>query len=394
MFRKVNVLHLITKLEIGGAQKHTIHTVEKLDKTKYNVFLVSSNDGPLNDYARGLNEVTFVELSELKREISFFNDIRVIFKIVKLLKKYKIDIVHTNSSKAGIVGRLAARIARTPVIIHTVHGFGFHDYQSAMIKQLYVNLERFNSRFTDKLITVSEFTSKKGLVNRIATEEKYITIHSGINIQSFSNVNVNKKSLRESLGIKDDVAVVGNVGNFKPQKNPLDFVKMANIVVKKFPQTKFLLIGDGELRDDIERLIQKYNLQNNMILTGWRNDIPELMSIIDILVLSSLWEGLPQVFPQAMASGKPIVATNVDGAPEAVEHGVNGYLVNPKDYNNLAFYVMKLLGNPTLAKEMGIRGKAKVFPTFCVNSMVADISTVYDKILKEKGIDWEAPKIE
>ena len=147
-----------------------------------------------------------------------------------------------------------------------------------------------------------------------------------------------------------------------------------------------MLIGDGELRDDIEQLIQECNLQNHMILTGWRNDIPELMSIIDILVLSSLWEGLPQVFPQAMASGKPIVATNVDGAPEAVEHDVNGYLVNPKDYNSLAFYVMKLLGNPTLAKEMGVKGKAKVFPTFCVNEMVADISKLYDEILKKKGV--------
>ena len=239
MLHKINVLHLITKLEIGGAQKHTIHTVEKLDKTKYNVFLVSSNDGPLNQHARSLNEVTFIELSELKREISLINDIRVIFKLVKLLKEYKIDIIHTNSSKAGIVGRIAAKIARIPVILHTVHGFGFHDYQPAIIKQLYVNLERFTSRFTDKLIAVSSYNVKKGLVNKIATEDKYITIHSGINIESFSNVNVNKEHLRGSLGIKGDEAVVGNIGNFKPQKNPLDFVKMANIVVGNFRKLSF-----------------------------------------------------------------------------------------------------------------------------------------------------------
>ena len=128
--------------------------------------------------------------------------LRVIFKLVKLLKEYKIDIIHTNSSKAGIVGRIAAKIARIPVIIHTVHGFGFHDYQPAIIKQLYVNLERFTSRFTDKLIAVSRFTIKKGLVNRIATEDKYITIHSGINIESFSNVNVNKEQFKREFGDK------------------------------------------------------------------------------------------------------------------------------------------------------------------------------------------------
>lgn len=386
MIRKKNVLQLITKLEIGGAQKHTIHTVEKLDKTKFNVFLVSSKDGPLNDYVRILHDVTFIELSELRREISLFNDIKVIFKLVKILKECKIDIIHTNSSKAGIVGRIAAKIARIPVIIHTIHGFGFHDYQPRILKQFYVTLERFTSQYTDQLIAVSSFTIKKGLAYKIGTEDKYITIHSGIVIEAFSNVKVQRESLKESLGIRDDETVIGCVGNFKPQKNPLDFVKMANIVVEEFPKTKYLLIGDGELRKEIQELIEEYQLQEYVILTGWRDDIPELMTIIDILVLPSLWEGLPQVFPQAMASGKPIVAINVDGAPEAIEHEVTGYLVNPNDYKKLAFYVQKLVGNPDLAKQMGMKGKDKVYPAFCVNKMVADISILYDEMIKKKGI--------
>ncbi|MFH1238930.1 MAG: glycosyltransferase, partial [bacterium] len=271
--------------------------------------------------------------------------------------------------------------AGVPVIIHTFHGFGFNDYQSFTVNRLFVWAERLTGRITDELITVSEENIKKGLANKIGSKNKYLVIHSGIKITQFltppeERVIINKK---QELGINFAAPVVGMIACFKPQKAPGDFIKMAAIIKEAVPETRFILVGDGELRSGMEDLIAKHDLRKEIILTGWRKDIKELLYVFDVFVLTSLWEGLPRVVLEALLCQKPVVATDVDGTREVVRDAENGYLIVPGDVGNMAEKVILLLNNKEKARQMGAKGKELVNSSFDIDIMVKDIEKVYEK---------------
>jgi glycosyltransferase involved in cell wall biosynthesis len=225
-----------------------------------------------------------------------------------------------------------------------------------------------------------------GIQNRIGRKEKYTLIRSGVKPSRFQNVGVNIAEKRKELGLNPDTKVVAMIAPFKPQKAPLDFIKVANRVIEKRPKTQFLLIGDGELRPETERLIKALDLEKKVILTGWRRDVPQILKIVDILVLTSRWEGLPRVFLEAMASKLPIIATKVDGTPEVIEEGVNGFLVSVGNISSMAEKIITLLDNPEMAKEMGKKGRERVFPEFDIDLMVEKIDTLYQEIARSKGL--------
>lgn len=376
--RKLNVLHIITKLELGGAQKNTIYSVTNHDRKKYNVFLVSGTEGELVEDAKRIKDAHVILLKELKREISPFYDIYCLFKLWRLFKKYKIDIVHTHSSKAGILGRFAGYLARVPIIIHTIHGFSFNDYQNFFVKNLYIFLERIAARISDKLIAVTKTDIEKGLLAKVGVDKQYLVIHSGINLDEFSK-EYNAEEVKREFNIPLNYKIVGMIACFKPQKAPLDFIRVAKRVKESFSTVKFILVGDGELRREIESLISKLNLNNDIILTGWRKDVARILSSFDILVLTSLWEGLPRVFPEAMAEKKPIVATSVNGAKEIIIDGKNGFLLKPHDIEGISEKVIYLLNNEDIAKKMGEYG-FNLIKSFDAKEMVKDIERVYDEL--------------
>lgn len=384
--RRLNVLHIVTKLELGGAQKSALDIVSILNKTKYNLSLVSSNEGILVPDVLDIPQINATFLPALKRTISPLKDFITLISLTRFIKKKKFDIVHTHSSKAGILGRWAAKLAGVPMILHTVHGWGFHHRQNPLTRRLFIFLERLTAKITDKLIAVSQSDIKRGLNARIGTEDKYVLVRYGIPLQEFTGCQVDIKKKKEELGIKTGSPIVGMVACFKPQKAPEDFLRTAALVKKDFPEAKFLLVGDGVLRRKLEGLRKRFALEKEVIFTGWRRDIPQILSILDVFVLTSLWEGSPIVLLEAMACALPVVTTSTGGAQETIHNGSNGFIVNFGDIEAMARKIVSLLKNTDLARKMGREGRRLLDPSFEVEHMVKQVDRLYQTLGKEKKL--------
>jgi len=375
--RPINLLYVITKLELGGAQKQLLTLIRHLDKGKFRLFLFTAKDGFLLAEALSINNLTVYKSRWLERPPNPFKDFLALIEIYRFIKKNNIEIVHTHSSKAGILGRLAAKLARgnrVRKIVHTVHGWSFNEYQSIPARVLYIFLERLAGRFTDTLVVVSDWDKRKGLENKIGKDNTYVLIRYGIN---FDELQVGARSLRQDLGLDAGDLVVGMIACFKPQKAPQDFIRVASSVHKILPQAKFLLVGDGLLRKDIERLIYAYNLQNRVILTGWRQDIPRILSAIDVFMLTSLWEGLPISVLEAMASAKPVIATHTGGICEVLAEGRGGFTVSARDTGAMTDKLVSLLQDETLRKQMGQNARAALPASFRLENMAAQTAELY-----------------
>ena len=369
---KVTVVHIITKLELGGAQQNTLFTVSHLNPERYEPVLISGTEGLLVEEAKQLNRVRFFLIPELVREIRPFKDMMAFLKIAGVLRAIKQHVqsnavnaqnnivVHTHSSKAGILGRWAARLTGIRHIVHTVHGFSFHAFQPPLVRAFYIFLERLTASITRAFILVSRANMEEGLQERIFTTDKAVLIRSGIDISEYQSVQCDRMAVRASLGITNGGPVVAMVACFKPQKAPLDFVKTARLVIDEHERVEFLLVGDGVLRSNIKELAEALKISDKVHLAGWRKDVPEIMNSIEILVLTSLWEGLPRVLPQAMAAGVPVVASDVNGSREAIHDGVNGFVIEPHDIQGMARKILYLLKHPDVARSMGKKGTEMV----------------------------------
>ncbi|MFA6358384.1 MAG: glycosyltransferase family 4 protein [Candidatus Omnitrophota bacterium] len=378
---KINLLYIVTKLELGGAQKQLLSLIEGLDKKKYNIFLFTAKDGLLIDAALSICNLNVHRSTFLERSINPIKDLLALIEISGFIKKNKIQIVHTHSSKAGILGRFAARLAKTPVIIHTVHGWSFHDYQPALASYFYLILEKISACFTSKIIVVSNFDRIKGLKNSIGQEKSYTLIRYGIDASRFKS-REKLGNFKKSLGIKDSDLAVGMIACFKPQKSPLDFIKLAKAIKVNFSNVKFILVGDGQLRVKICALIKEFDLENQVILTGWRNDVPQILSSLDVFVLTSRWEGLPIVILEAMAVGVPFVATDTGGIKEIAENLKSGYLVMCADLLSMQAKLEELLSNPQRRREFVTASEAIINSgEFDLSKMVMDTERLYSDLL-------------
>ncbi len=383
----IRVLHPITRLIIGGAQENTMLTADLMNKGvvgdgRYQVSILSGPqtgpEGSLIEEVRQRN-IPLTILPELVREVSPANDLKALLKMVRVMRNGRYQIVHTHSSKAGVLGRIAAKIARVPVIVHTVHGWSFHEQMSPRKLRFYVALEKIGDWCGHAAILVAEKDREKGLAQGIRTAD-YVVIRSGIELDRFGHPQIPPAEMRRQLGIPADALVVGSVTRLSPQKAPLDLVNAFVRIASKMPNTWFIIVGDGALRPEVESALQMGGLTAQTILTGLRRDVPELMAAFDLFVLSSLWEGLPRVLPQAMASGLPIVCTAADGSAEAIEEGVNGFLVGKGETAVLADRVVQLLADGELRRRMGENGRARA-PEFGAEKMVREIDALYQSLL-------------
>ncbi len=384
----LRVLHPITRLIIGGAQENTMLTADLLDKRTWAVDVLcgpqTGSEGSLIEAVRERGTPLFIEPA-LVREVSPLKDLLAFVRLVWRIWLGGYAVVHTHSSKAGILGRWAAWVAGVPVIVHTVHGWGHHERQHPLVRAYYVILEKLTLRITDKLIVVSPQNIEKGLADGIGRPEEYVVIRSGIEMERFGHPQVAREETRRAWGIPADAPVIGTVTRLSVQKAPLDFVRAAARVAATRPDAWFVMVGDGDLRPQVEALATELGIRDRLVLTGLRRDVPELMAAFDIFALSSLWEGLPRVLPQAMATGLPIVATAADGTAEAVTQGVTGFLTPPGDPEILAGMLLQLLQNPALAQRMGAAGRARA-DEFSDTRMVAQIDALYRELLAQKGI--------
>ena len=268
------------------------------------------------------------------------------------------------------------------MVIHTVHGFGFHPRQRPGVRRFYVALERLAARWTSHVIAVAQADLDEGVALGLFARERATLIRSGIEIARYAGAGIDREATVRALGFDPTRPLVGMVACLKPQKNPVDFVRAAALVAARVPEAQFLLAGDGVLRPAVEEEIRRSGLGERFRMLGWRRDVDAIIPCLDVLVLTSLWEGLPRVFPQAMAAGRPVVAYRVDSAPEAVTEGVTGHLVAPGDFAGAAARIAGLLVDPALARRMGAAGRERV-GEFDADLMVRTQEELYCRLWSE-----------
>jgi len=380
--RKIRVLLVITVLGTGGATNVVLDLASHFNN--HSDFDIEVLTGPIPAGRTDLRYLAYERgiptrvIPSLINHINPIVNLKAVADIRRIMVQGNYDIVHTHSSVAGVVGRLAAFTAGVPVVIHHVHGWGLHASKSRLAQMLYLNLERLCARFTNRMIVVSRPDIQKGLAHRIGREDKFTLIYNGIDLEKFRQP-VNDKQMREELGLAPDCKLVGMIGRLDQQKNPLDFIQAAAIVARGYPEVQFLIVGDGSLRAECERLINALNLKEKFFLLGYRNDVPRILSILTITAMSSLWEGLPLVFLESMSAGKPIVANNVDGASDVVIDGETGFLVTPHQPLEMAERILYLLNNEKLCNEMGHVAQQRS-SYFCTQRMAGQIESLYKEL--------------
>ncbi|MBU2614695.1 MAG: glycosyltransferase family 4 protein, partial [Elusimicrobia bacterium] len=350
----------------------------------FDVVLISGAGGILDQETAKLANVKVIFIKNLLRQINPFNDFFALMSLISILKKEKPDIVHTHSSKAGILGRFAAKIAGVPKIVHTFHGFGFNDFQTPLIRNIYIFSEKLTSLVSNKLIFVSEQNMSTAGFYKIGKKTDYLLVRSGIKLSNYRNIKINTLAKKRELGLQENSKIITTIGPFKPQKNLIDFIKVAKIVCGKLSDVIFLIIGDGQQRNILEEEIRKLKLTGKVLLLGWRNDINEILAITDIFSMTSLWEGLPRSAVEALVSGKPVIAYSIDGNNDIIKNGYNGFLTKPKDIDALSENIIKLLKDEKLLNNLSQNAKNSIDGTFDIDYMVKQQENLYTNLIKER----------
>lgn len=381
--KAIKVLYLIGTLDVGGAERHVVEVVRRLDKTVFQPSVCTLSPGRAlkpQVEAAGVR-VHVVDFRGLKR--GPFKAIAVanrFFALVRFLRRERFDIVHGYLFHAYVLGAFAGRLARVPVIIASRRSLSYFKRG----KPLYLIVERLANRMTDLLIPNSEAVRRDVLEHENVRPEKIVVIHNGIDPAPYALSGAGA-NIRSEFGISAASPVVGLIANFIHYKGHLDFLEAAARVRAEFSGAKFLFVGDGPLRSDIERRIAESGLNEHVVLAGTRQDVPDLLGAMDISVLPSHEEGFSNTILESMAAGKPVVATSVGGNPEAVEDGVTGFLVPPRDPAALAAAVLELLRNPGRAREMGRAGRDRVEREFRTDQMIERLEAVYTRLMDAKG---------
>ena len=390
---KTRVIHIITRLDKGGSAETTLHIVSSLNMEKYDVFLAHglSRESNMSIMEKEVVEsdlllaeakgVRVFALPSLVRRLSFKNDLLAFINIYRLIRRIRPHIVHTHTSKAGLLGRLASFLARVPIIIHTPHGHVFHSYYGPVMTKVFVFAEKILSFITDKITALTNRERDEHLEEGIASIEKYVVIHSGVMLDRLMNMSVDAGAVRGEFGIAQDSNVIGVVGRLVPIKGHKYLVSAAKRIIKEFRNTVFVFVGDGYLSSRLERQAESVGVRKNIIFTGWRKDAVEILDLFDILVLPSLNEGMGKVLVEGMALGKPIIASNVGGIIDLVRNGENGILVPPGDSDALGEAILQLLKDKNLSEKLGKNGKAMVYPEFDASVMVKQIEDLYESLL-------------
>ncbi|MBU1006735.1 MAG: glycosyltransferase family 4 protein [Candidatus Omnitrophica bacterium] len=373
----MRICHVITKPELGGAQLSTLNILANLPKDKCELFFVTSSEGILKSEFKGLKGVRSFFSPFLVRQINPLYDILALIHIYLIYIRYGVSLAHTHSSKAGIIGRWAAKFAGVPRIVHTVHGWSFNDYQPLAVRKIFIFLERITAVFTTRIICVSKRDMEIGIKYNIAPKEKFALIKYGVSLTDFQVSPVKNSKKREELGIRNNDPVIGMIACLKPQKSPLDYINAAINIYAKIPNVNFLLVGDGVLREKCKRALAVSSLNGRFILTGWRRDVSEIMDILDIVVLTSKWEGMPIAIIEALSKGCPVVATNAGGTPELLKDSITGYLTRPGAPQEITDRVLEMLSNPERLLKMKQEAALSIGPSFGIDRMVSEVESLY-----------------
>lgn len=382
----LRVAHVITESgPFGGAQRNTLLTLKGLVRDGFQAELLCGPGGPLIEEARALGVAVHV-ISDLLRPIDPVRDARALLGLWTHFRSGVYDIVHTHSTKAGLLGRLAARLAGVPVIIHTVHGVPFA-LGPNLRTRVYVSLERLVGSFTDCLVCVGEVLRQEQIAWGIAAPDKLTTVYSGIDFSSYRPQRTTREQKR-ALGLAGAWPIVGSIGRLSEQKAQDQLIEAVALLREEFPYIRLLLVGDGELRPCLEQQIQRLDLASHVSLLGERTDIADLLNVFDIYAVSSRWEGVGRALTEAMYWGLPIVATPVNGVKELILHEETGLHVPPHNPAALARAIDRLISDWGLAKRLGARAHAKVKDLMDGERMIAAIAELYIRLTGHEPL-WE-----
>ena len=387
----MRVTHVITRLIVGGAQENTVASVLGLhQKPGVEVDLISGPtagaEGSLESKFADAPEILSV-VPELVRPVHPLKDFLALRKLENIFRRQKPGIVHTHSGKAGILGRLAARRAGVPVIIHTIHGPSFGAFQGGLSNFIFTAAERRAARATDHFIVVADAMTTQYLAAGIGQPSQYTKVFSGFPLEPFLTAK-NDPALRTKLGLQPGDFVVGTIARLVKLKGHDDLFTVAPELIRRCPQMKFLLVGDGEYRARFENLARARKLERHFVFTGLvpPAEVPRYVGIMDALVHLSLREGLPRALPQALAAAKPVVAYDCDGAREVCLDTETGFLLRPGDLENLKTRLLQLASDSALREKFGRHGQDFVRQNFSVEGMVDGIYNLYQKLAAERGL--------
>jgi glycosyltransferase involved in cell wall biosynthesis len=376
---RTTVVHLITKLELGGAQLNTVYTAEHLDENGFKAYLVCGPGGRLKTSLAARERMILVP--DLVREINPLRDIRALVSLWRLFRRLRPHIVHTHSSKAGILGRVAAFAARVPVTIHSVHGFSFAPAQSFLKRNFYLILEKLCRPLTDHFIFVAESDVRTARAHGLAASG-YSLVRSGFPLQKFRCRLADTSPLKKKYRLRKDHFVCGVIAPFKPQKGLLHLLAVADLVIRENPQVVFFVAGDGEQRPLLEAELLRRGIARNFRLPGFIENIENVMDCFDIGVSTALWEGLPQSLVQLRLKKIAVVASDIPGHREVVRDGCNGRLVPVENHPLFASVILQLAVDREL-RERWAGFAEEDFSEWAGERMVRLQEALYKRLLED-----------
>jgi glycosyltransferase involved in cell wall biosynthesis len=376
---KCYILFVIDNLSFGGGERVFAQIINGLSPHKYEIFL-SSNPGEQLHQAILKEEVQFLPLDFSKR-LNFY----LISRLSRIIKKNEIEIVHGQGTRAEFYARVASKLAGTPKYVSTiampVEGFDV----GTVRKKIYSLFDRFSERFVDRFLVVSHALRETMIKDHGIPADKIIRIYNGIEVDHYlpQDQNGSRERIRREFDVGEDTTLIGAVGRLVWQKGFEYFVKASPKISTKFSRTKILLVGDGPLRDELEALAAELKMKEHIIFTGFRSDIRDILSAIDVLVVPSLLEGFPMITLEGMAMAKPIIATGIDGIKEQIVDGESGILIPPRDPDAIAEAILQLSTDKKLAQNLGLEGRRRVENEFTVERMVSETEKVYQSLYEQ-----------
>ncbi|MFK7735277.1 MAG: glycosyltransferase family 4 protein [Pirellulaceae bacterium] len=381
----MRVAHVITRMIIGGAQENTLfNCLDLIEMFDDEVVLVTGPtlgpEGKLLEQGRA-GGLTIQELPSLQRAISPLPDLRAHRELQGWLREFQPDVVHTHSAKGGFLGRSAAWKCGIPTVLHTVHGAPFHPFQNFLSRSAFIALERWAAKRCHHMICVADAMTDLMVGANVASRDKFTTIYSGMEVAPFENCHQHRKAARKELGLDDNHIVIGKIARFFNLKGHEYLIDAAATVVESVPNCRFLLVGDGVLREELQQRIVRLGLEKHFLLTGLvqPEKVPYYLSAMDALAHTSLREGLARTLPQALIAGKPVISYDVDGAREVVINDATGYLLRPKSIGPLADAILKLANNRSLREKLGQEGARRFTEQFKHENMTRSIRAVYQR---------------
>lgn len=386
---RVRVLRVISRLNVGGPALQTTLLNERLDPCRYDARLVTGTEAPgegnyVTLHGKAPERITV--LSTLGREVRGMADGRALVGLVRLMRRVRPHVVHTHTAKAGTLGRVAARLARVPIVVHTYHGHVFHGYFPPGRTRIFLAVERTLARWSDCLLAVSESVRRELLTLGVGSLARFRVVPLGLDLDRYHGVDVARGILRAELGLPADAPVVTIVARLVPIKAHEVFLEAARRVRQALPASRFLVVGDGERRAALEALAAELGLGESVLFLGWRRDLERVYADATVVALTSRNEGSPVSLIEAMAAGRPVVATRVGGVPDLVEDGLTGCLVPPDDAGALATALLALLRDPERRRTLGQAARGRVCRAFTADRLVANVDALYGELLRAKGV--------